>query len=161
MKSEKIFFEDVLVNNALVLKEGDGEKLEVNGNSVVLKISSENTDNQLGVYEVNLKPSSMGAKPHYHRFMDETFIVLKGSPTVTMGEKEMVLSEGSVVFVPKFTVHGFRNDSHSNCKMLIVFNPAMRREGFFRGLSYLLNKDKLDSTKFRKLYNKYDSYLVE
>lgn len=161
MKSEEIFFEDVLVNNSLVLKNGDGEKLQANGNSVILKVKSEDTNDQLGAYEVNLKPSSVGAKLHYHRFMDETFIVLKGSPTVTMGEKEMVLSEGDLVFIPKFSVHGFRNDSDSHCKILIVFNPAMKREGFFRGLSNLLASDKFDEAKFKKLYNKYDSYLVE
>ena len=44
---------------------------------------------------------------------------------------------------------------------MLLFNPAQKREGFFRGLQETLAEDPIDPGKYLKLYNKYDSYPVD
>ena len=69
------------------------------------------SNDQLGVYEIVLAPMSIGAKLHYHRYMDETFIVTKGVLTFQTGNKEFQAEPGTVAYAPRFSPHGFRNDT--------------------------------------------------
>lgn len=155
------YMEDQLDNKATVHHAGKGERLEVGGASFVFKVTSEMSNSQLGVYEITLPPHTVGAKLHYHRFMDETFIVNKGVLTVYAGEDTHHLEPGSVAYVPRFTPHGFANDTDEQVVLTLLFNPAEKREGFFRGLVDILSEQPIDPTKFLKLYNKYDTFPVD
>lgn len=155
------YFEDKIENNAVIVKSDDGEKLELNTISIIFKVTSEMSNDQLGVYEIFLPPMCIGAKLHYHRFMDETFIVNEGVLTIQVGSKEYPADPGTVVYVPRFTSHGFKNDSTEAVKLTIIFNPSQKREGFFRGLYETLNEVPIDPEKYLKLYNKYDSFPVD
>ena len=161
MKSKSDLFKDVLIDNALIVMPEEGEKLETNGMSINFKVTSENTKDQMGVYEICLAPKTIGAKLHYHRFMDETFIIQEGVVTMSLGERTIIAEKGSVAHIPRFTPHGFRNDSDKVAKLLLIFNPAQRREGFFIGLHEILNDSPIDSHKFLRLYEKYDSFPVD
>lgn len=161
MKIKENYFEDLLDNLAVIVAPGKGEKLELNTISIAFKVTSEMSNDQLGIYEISLPPMAIGAKLHYHRFMDETFIVNEGTVTIQAGEKEYQASPGTVVYVPRFTPHGFRNDTHEMVKLTLVFNPSQKREGFFRGLLETLSEDPVDPEKYLKLYNKYDSFPVD
>ena len=93
------YFEDELVNNAKIFHSSDGEHLEMGGISVTFKVTSEISNNQLGIYEISLSPKTIGAKLHYHRFMDEVFIVNKGTLTVELKDEVHELKSGSMVYV--------------------------------------------------------------
>ena len=125
------------------------------------KITSNQTNDQLGIYEITLPPKSIGAKLHYHRFMDETFIVNKGTITITAGKTDHFAKPGTLVYAPRFTPHAFRNDSDKTATLTLIFNPAQKREGFFRGLLETLKEVPIDPQKYLKLYNKYDSFPVD
>ncbi len=161
MKKEPNYFEDELVDNSSIVGPEEGEKLSLNGISVTFKVTSELSNNQLGVYEITLPPKTIGAKLHYHRFMDETFIVKEGTLTLEVGDSEQKATPGTVAYVPRFTPHGFRNDSKDVVKLLLLFNPSEKREGFFRGLYETLNEVPINPEKYLKLYNKYDSFPVD
>lgn len=155
------YFEDQLENNASIINPNEGEKLELNNISVTFKVTSEMSNNQLGVYEIVLPPKTIGAKLHYHRFMDETFIVNEGILTVQVGDQEYEAKQGAVAYVPRFTPHGFKNDTDQTVKLTLIFNPSQKREGFFKGLYETLGETPIDPEKFLKLYNKYDSFPVD
>jgi len=155
------YFNDKLVNNGKVLFPGEGEKIEIGGLELTLKITSNDSNDQLGVYKIALAPQTIGAKPHYHRFMDETFIVNRGVLTIQVGDEEKDLPSGSVVFVPRFTPHGFANNTDENVEITLIFNPSQKREGFFYGLYETLTDEPIDPAKYLKLYNKYDSYPID
>ncbi len=108
-----------------------------------------------------LLPDTIGARLHYHRFMDETFIVQKGTLTVQLIDKELKAPAGSVVYVPRMTPHGFSNSSEEEVILHLVFNPGQHREGFFRGLSEILCEQPVDPEKYLQLYHKYDSHPVD
>jgi quercetin dioxygenase-like cupin family protein len=72
---KKDFFNDNLENKAVILHPEEGEAFHMNGVTLTFKVTSEISNDQLGVYDIVLAPGVIGAKLHYHRFMDETFIV--------------------------------------------------------------------------------------
>ncbi len=155
------YFNDTLENKAQVIRPGEGEAYYMNGGAYTFKITSEDTQDQMGLYEIVLKPKSKGANLHYHRFMDETFIVLEGTLTLILEDGESQAKKGTIAYIPRFTPHGFKNDSEKEVKLLLIFNPAMKREGFFKGLHETLNEVPIDPSKYLKLYNKYDSFPVD
>ncbi|UOB16818.1 cupin domain-containing protein [Abyssalbus ytuae] len=155
------YFEDRLENNASVINPDEGEKLELNTISITFKVTSAMSGNQLGVYEISLPPMAIGAKLHYHRFMDETFIVNEGMLTIQVAGQEYKAPPGTVAYVPRFTPHGFKNDTNETVKLTLIFNPSQKREGFFRGLHETLSEVPVDPEKYLKLYNKYDSFPVD
>lgn len=159
--SEENYFVDDLKDTASIVEPSEGEKLVLNTISITFKVTSEMSNDQLGVYEISLPPRAIGAKLHYHRFMDETFIVNEGILTVQIAEKEYQAKPSTVAYVPRFTPHGFKNDTNETVKLTLIFNPSQKREGFFRGLYETLNEEPIDPEKYLKLYNKYDSFPVD
>ncbi|KAB5488915.1 cupin domain-containing protein [Flagellimonas hadalis] len=155
------YFEDKLKDEATVIEPNGGERYEMGNISVAFKVTSEMSNDQLGVYEIALSPETIGAKLHYHRFMDETFIINEGTVTLEIGNKKHHAKPGTVAYVPRFTPHGFRNDTEETAKLTLVFNPAQKREGFFKGLFETLSEEPVQPDKFLKLYNKYDSLPVD
>ncbi len=152
---------DKLVNDPVVVADGEGESLEMLGSTLAFKLTTESTNNQLGLYEVKLAPQVSGAKLHYHRFMDETFVVTKGVLTVQLIDREVEIGEGGIIHIPRFTPHGFYNGTDSEVKALMLFNPPQHREDFFRGMKEVLSGNPVDPSKFLQLYHKYDSHPID
>ncbi|OJV13100.1 MAG: cupin [Dyadobacter sp. 50-39] len=161
MKNETDFLSDKLENKAVLFAAGEGEVLSMGGNSITLKITSDISNDQLGVYEIKLAPATIGARLHYHRFMDETFIVRRGTLTVELADGPVLAHEGAVVYVPRMTPHGFSNQSDEEVIINLIFNPGQQREGFFYGLKSILTEPVIDAAKYLKLYQKYDSFPVD
>ena len=91
------YFEDQLENRASIIAPDEGEKLSIGTISITFKVTSELSNDQLGVYEISLPPMAIGAKLHYHRFMDETFIVKEGTLSMQVGDEEYQAPAGTVV----------------------------------------------------------------
>ena len=128
---ETDYFKDQLENKAILISPNQGQRYEIGNNSFTCNVTSSISNGQLGVYEIVLAPMAIGAKLHYHRFMDETFIVTKGKLTFQTLEKDSQAEEGAVAFAPRFSPQGFRNDTNEVIKLLLIFNPSSNREGFF------------------------------
>ena len=155
------YFNDQLQNKAVLIGAEDGETFEANGMSLTFKVTSELSNDQLGVYEIRLAPNTIGARLHYHRFMDETFVVTQGQLTLELMNETHQMQPGAVAYAPRFTPHGFRNDTDEEVRLILLFNPSQKREGFFLGLKETLNEVPIDPEKYLKLYNKYDSFPVD
>lgn len=161
MQQQQDALQDVLEDRSVFVPPDEGESISLNGGKITMKITSDLTKDQLGLYEIRLAPGVVGAQLHYHRYMDEVFIVSKGCMTIQLGEREIAAEEGAVVYVPRYTPHGFRNNSDEEAVITLLFNPGQSREGFFRGLGEILNTQPVDPGKFLQLYQKYDSYPVD
>jgi len=155
------FLQDDLKDTAVIFKPGDGEILRMGGSKITLKVTSSISNDQLGVYEIALAPNTVGAQLHYHRFMDETFIVNEGTLTVKHGETEVEAEPGTIVYIPRFTPHAFANRSSAQAVITLIFNPAQKREGFFHGLQRILTATPVNPDDYLALYSKYDSYPVD
>ena len=150
------YLTDDLENKGFVLGPEDGTRLQIGGSTITFKVTSTDTQDRLGVYEIQLEPRRVGAQLHYHRFMDETFVVQAGALTVEVGSDVHRLEPGSVAFAPRFTPHGFRNDTDDPVKLTLIFSPGQQREGFFYGLKEILTAEPVDVESFLALANKWD-----
>ncbi|WP_160716767.1 cupin domain-containing protein [Chitinophaga solisilvae] len=159
--THKDYFNDLLENKAVILQPGEGEKTGLGGFSCTFKVTSELSGNRLGIYEITLPPHTIGANLHYHRYMDEAFIINKGVLTIQLADKMVEVAAGGVAYAPRFTPHGFRNNSVEPVTLTLIFNPSENREGFFYGLIETLSEQPVDPQKYLKLYHKYDSFPVD
>ena len=76
------------------------------------------------VWEGRLEPQSVGAGLHLHHTRDESFCVLQGELVLRVGAEECTAVAGTFAFVPRETVHGFRNASDNPATILITHYPA-------------------------------------
>jgi quercetin dioxygenase-like cupin family protein len=115
----------------VVVKSGEGERLNVLGTGLRFLCSADKTDRAWSLMEVEV-PESAGAPPHQHPW-DEAYYVLEGSITFVVNGKEQTLAAGDFVYLPGGTLHGFRGASPRPARTLIFDAPA-HAESFFREL---------------------------
>jgi quercetin dioxygenase-like cupin family protein len=109
------------------------------------------------MYELVLQPHQPGAAFHYHKYIHETFVVIKGQLLMQWKEEHITLTAGSMLHVPPGIHHGFSNESGEESRLLLIFNPASAREEFFRRLY----KNLAGITHDEQLYEageKYDTW---
>lgn len=145
-----------------LLRAGEGKTVTIGKLSVTYKVTSDQTDDRLGIYEITLAPRTIGATPHFHRVMTEVFHVASGALTLLVGEKEMVAEAGAIVRVPPATVHAFANRGGEPAVFMLSFVPALGREGFFEGLAALSQGGRMsDREAVRDLLQRYDQEPVQ
>jgi quercetin dioxygenase-like cupin family protein len=112
------------------LAPGDGERIWIVGDTMTLKATGATTGGRLALLE-NLTAPGGGPPPHLHTREDEFFFVLDGSFEVRIGDEVHTLGPGGYAYVPRGTVHNFRNIAQTASRILVGFAPA-GMEGFFR-----------------------------
>ncbi|HYF27994.1 MAG TPA: quercetin 2,3-dioxygenase, partial [Baekduia sp.] len=112
------------------LRAGEGERLWIVGDTMTFKAIGDSTAGGLVLLE-NLTAPGGGPPPHVHTREDEFFYVLDGAFEVRIGERVHVLEPGGFAYVPRGTVHNFRNTAATQSRILVGFTPA-GMEGFFR-----------------------------
>ncbi len=71
-----------------------------------------------------LCPEGSGAPPHLHRFADEAFYLLDGEAEFVAGDIRAAIRPGSLVFVPRGTVHAFRIRSETTRLLNLYTQPG-------------------------------------
>jgi mannose-6-phosphate isomerase-like protein (cupin superfamily) len=112
------------------LAPGEGERLWIVGDTMTLKATGTTTGGNLVLLE-NLTAPGGGPPPHVHTHEDEFFFVLDGTFEIRIGEDLLSLAAGGFAYVPRGTVHNFRNTAETPSRILVGFTPA-GMEGFFR-----------------------------
>ena len=111
---------------AVIVAPGEGRFIAVGstGAGVRVKASEAETGGLCSVWEGRLAPRTVGASPHYHRERDEFFVVLDGEFELRIGDVSHTSGAGTFAFVPRGTIHGFRNASSSPATGLVMHHPA-------------------------------------
>ncbi len=71
--------------------------------------------------------------PHIHHGGDETYYILEGEMTASVGGQTIKGTPGTVIFVPPDVVHSFEIESEQ-MRMLVLLTPA-GLEGYFKECS--------------------------
>ena len=110
----------------VVVEPGMGRFIAVgaSGTGVTVKASEAETGGLCTVWDAEVPPGAVGAGPHYHRGRDELFYVLEGDMTLRIGDETRTAHAGTFAFIPRETIHGFRNDSAACARLLVVHHPA-------------------------------------
>jgi quercetin dioxygenase-like cupin family protein len=106
------------------------QKLEwLDGGTLSILLDGAATDGRLMVGRFDV---AKGEAPpfHLHTKEDEVFMLIKGTALVWVGEEEMELAEGGIVFLPKNIPHAYRITS-AKADLLMINTPA-GIEGMFR-----------------------------
>ena len=112
------------------LAAGEGERLWIVGDTMTFKATGESTGGNLMLLE-NVSPPGSGPPPHVHTREDEFFYVLEGSFVIRIGDELHDVEPGGFAYVPRGTVHNFRNAGETTGRILVGFTPG-GMEGFFR-----------------------------
>jgi mannose-6-phosphate isomerase-like protein (cupin superfamily) len=62
--------------------------------------------------------------PHRHDRHDLMVVMLRGHGFMRIGEEERALGEGSILYVPRATVHAFRNTFFNDTATTEIYTPA-------------------------------------
>jgi mannose-6-phosphate isomerase-like protein (cupin superfamily) len=107
---------------AIHIPQGEGKSLWILGDPLTFKVHGEESES-VAVFEFEVPPES-GPGPHLHRTQDETHYVLEGQFEIVLGERKVSAGVGSVVYIPRTTVHAFTNTGTEKGKLLFIEAPA-------------------------------------
>lgn len=113
-----------------LLKRGEGNSFWVLGDLYTFKVTGKQTNGAFTVVDQIIQPQG-GPPPHVHHREDEAFYVLEGKFSFLCGEKSSVLETGSFAYIPKGTVHTFKNIDGKPGRLLVTITPAGLEEFFY------------------------------
>ena len=110
----------------------DAETLEF-PDAITLRIllTGDQTGGTMEVFEDIVHPG-VGPARHIHHNQDETFFFLDGAFDVEIDGQLHHMTPGDVAFVPRGTVHAFKNVGDTAGRLRYVFSPALQAEAMFR-----------------------------
>ena len=114
--------------------------------AITLKIllSGQKTNGSHAVFEDIVEPG-IGPGRHVHHEQDETFFFLEGRFDVEAGGVLHHMRPGDVAFIPRGTVHAFKNVGETSGRLRYVFSPALRVEDMFRAFHTALKAGGLNA----------------
>jgi mannose-6-phosphate isomerase-like protein (cupin superfamily) len=100
---------------------------QLNTDTVGLKTVSDNlynkplfSDSLASSFVILIKKE---VKAHKHLSHSEHVVVLEGSGTMTLGDKNLEIKKGDVIFIPKNTIHAVKSTGKQPLKVLSVQAP--------------------------------------
>ena len=93
------------------------------GDIYVMLLTGKESNNALFQFEA-IVPEGGGPPPHIHSREDETFYVVSGSLEILMGDKTYTAKAGDFVYIPRGTVHRFKNVGKGMAVQFVTFSPA-------------------------------------
>ena len=124
-----------LEKGAAHVPPGEGTRsLWVLGELVTHKIPSYRTGGAYALFEATTPPRS-GPPPHVQHREDESIYVLEGEYEFLVESRTLLVSAGSLIYVPKGTLHAHKNVGDGSGKMLVTQTPGGLYEQFFEEVS--------------------------
>ena len=99
-------------------------------NTLDIKISGKDTNNELAVFEQAGQTPNGGPPLHIHIDQDEWFFVTEGEYLFQCGSDRFHLKAGDTIFLPRNVPHAFVQLSEK-AKTIVSYMPAGKMEAFF------------------------------
>jgi mannose-6-phosphate isomerase-like protein (cupin superfamily) len=116
-----------------VVHVGPGEgtsSLWMLGELLTYKVPSQRTGGAYSLFEVETLPGS-GPPPHVQHREDECFYVLQGEFQFLNGAVTLRAGAGSLLYIPKGTLHAHKNVGEGVGRLLVAQTPGGLYERFF------------------------------
>lgn len=123
-------------NKAFKINSGEarfGKRFKMRGvtlNTLDIKISGTDTDNNLAVFEQIGQTPNGGPPLHIHIDQDEWFFVTEGEYLFQCGDEKFHLNAGDTIFLPRNVPHAFVQLTEK-AKTVVSYLPAGKMEEFF------------------------------
>ena len=102
------------------------------GHLLTFLAMGEDTQGRFALIEVLGRKGNV-PPPHIHHREDETFYILEGEMTASVGGRTIKGTPGTAIFLPRDVVHSFEIESEQ-MRMLVLLAPA-GGEGYFKECS--------------------------
>ncbi len=114
---------NAMVRGVLHIPAGQGDSLYLVGDTYTFKAVSNDTNGAFTLFE-GLVPPGGGPPPHIHHREDEAFYLLEGELEFQEGERLFTARAGAFIYIPRGTIHRFKNVGTESAKMLLMFVPG-------------------------------------
>jgi mannose-6-phosphate isomerase-like protein (cupin superfamily) len=104
-------------------RSGDGPAFWFLGTLVHVRASAADTNGAFTLIEQVASPG-FGPPLHVHHVEDEEFFVLEGVVTFRCGDRDVELTAGGSIFLPKGVPHAFRVEGSSPARLLQFTTPG-------------------------------------
>jgi quercetin dioxygenase-like cupin family protein len=110
--------------STLHISAGEGKSFWVGDKEfATLKTTGTDTNDAFGLVELEALPGSE-PPPHIHHSMDELYFLMEGELEVLDGERAFLAKAGSVFYIPRGTLHAWRNATTKSARALVLFAPG-------------------------------------
>jgi len=124
-------------NEGFKVKSGEarsGKHYRMKGvtlNVLDLKISANDTEGALAVFEQNGLTPNGGPPLHIHLYQDEFFYIIEGEYLFQVGNEKHQMKPGDTIFLPRNIQHAFMQLTEKG-KVIVSYMPAGKMEDFFK-----------------------------
>ena len=112
----------------------DGEPFQLLDATFQVKVSGRDTEGRCVIF-ATIRHKKVGPGLHIHTDCDEWFFVRDGEFKFQAGEKIFRLKAGDSLLVPREMPHAFVRTSESDARLIVMHQPAVRMEEYFRFIS--------------------------
>jgi len=121
--------------HATIVKPEQGRPLEAFGLNMKILLSTEATGGATSVLMAWHEPGE-GPPDHVHFSQEEIFFIVEGTYELTIGERIATAGPGTIVFIPRDTVHRFKNVGTTRACMLDWSLPG-GQDHYFQAIAEL------------------------
>lgn len=108
---------------------GSGEPIAAVGDLYNFLATSEHTSGRYAIWHATIHPGG-GPPPHVHTREHEAFYILRGNLSAFDQGERVVVGPGSLIILPKDSLHWFKNETDEPVEMLILISPGGTEEMF-------------------------------
>jgi quercetin 2,3-dioxygenase len=109
----------------------DGQPFEFIDATFQVKVSGKDTEGRCAIFDT-IRHKKVGPHLHIHTNCDEWFLVKEGEFKFQVGEKILRLKAGDSLLVPREMPHAFVKTSEGDAKLMIMHQPAVGMDEYFR-----------------------------
>jgi mannose-6-phosphate isomerase-like protein (cupin superfamily) len=117
----------------VIMSPGAAEQIRPFGIDMKVMLGAEHTGGTFSAVLAEVKPGD-GPPPHLHRDREEYFFIVEGAYSLSVNGNESTIGPGTLVFVPRGTVHTFKNVSSGMGKILEWTIPGSNGD-YFRAMN--------------------------
>ena len=134
---------------------GEVERADLGANVAAFSLPGEDTGGLYSLTTFTMAPPPLpGPPPHVHEDASEAVYILDGEVELGIEERRLVGTAGSVMFVPKGTLHSVANVGAQPATLLVILSPP-GYEGFWREMAIRRASGPVDDETVLALQRKY------
>lgn len=142
------------------VRDGIGERLIFPGAiELTILVPGSASNGAFAIYE-DVVQAGVGPPRHIHHSQDEVFFVLDGSFDIEVDGRLSNAIPGDVAYVPRGSVHAFKNVGNAAGRLRYIFTPAGDTEAMFRAFFDAAQKDELEPDRMAEIAVRFDQEIV-
>ncbi|HET6443755.1 MAG TPA: cupin domain-containing protein [candidate division Zixibacteria bacterium] len=126
-------------------KAGDIFENPVTGESGYVRVGTEETNGELIVSDLRVRPGGAVLGAHIHRDADERFTVLTGKIGYMLGGQNGILQAGDSADLPRGIPHDWWNAGDEEARVIVEIRPGTRMELMILTMFCLAREGKTNS----------------